>query len=81
LLDNQGYKHTLRICNAAFPQQQWLRERVSVLLYKYVARLNMIYVCCRSVMVRRFGRSYSSAYFGTKGRTQTGGVREQGAER
>ena len=30
-LDNQDYKHKLRICNTAFPQQQWLLECTSML--------------------------------------------------
>jgi hypothetical protein len=26
MLDTKGYKHTIRICNTAFPLQQWLSE-------------------------------------------------------
>jgi hypothetical protein len=33
MLDTLKYKHTLRICNNAFPRQRWLRERASVLYY------------------------------------------------
>ena len=29
VLHTRGYKHTLIICNADFPQRQWLHERVS----------------------------------------------------
>jgi hypothetical protein len=36
VLDTWGYKHTLVIL-IAFPQQQWLRERVSLLGYTYIA--------------------------------------------
>jgi hypothetical protein len=42
MLDNYGYRHTLRIRNtffSAFPRQQWLRERASVLRYTHVASL------------------------------------------
>jgi hypothetical protein len=28
VLDNWGYRHIPRICNTAFPPQQWLRERL-----------------------------------------------------
>jgi hypothetical protein len=31
MLDNSGYKHTFRICNTAFPPQQLLLERTSIL--------------------------------------------------
>jgi hypothetical protein len=31
MLDNESYRHTLRICNTAFPWQQWLCERASIL--------------------------------------------------
>jgi hypothetical protein len=34
-LDTQGYKHTLIII--AFPLQQWLQERASLLRYTYIA--------------------------------------------
>jgi len=37
-VDNQGYRHTLRICNT-FPLQQRLRERVSMLRNTYNASL------------------------------------------
>jgi hypothetical protein len=40
MLSNQGYKHTLRICNTyCFPLQQWLTECASVLSYIYIASL------------------------------------------
>jgi len=39
MLDNRGYRHTLRICNTAFPQQQWLRKRTSMLCYTCTACL------------------------------------------
>ena len=39
MLDNEGYKHTLRIYDTAYPLQQRLREGASVLLYRYVACL------------------------------------------
>jgi hypothetical protein len=32
-LDTKGYRHTLPICNTAFPRQQWLHERASVLCF------------------------------------------------
>jgi len=36
--DYLGYKHTLRIrILIAFPQQQWLHERASMLRYTYIA--------------------------------------------
>jgi len=31
----EGYKHTLTICNTAFPRQQWLRERASMLRHTW----------------------------------------------
>jgi hypothetical protein len=31
VLDNLWYRHTLRMCNTAFPQQQWLHEHASTL--------------------------------------------------
>jgi hypothetical protein len=39
MLDNYCYihTHTHRICNNAFPWQQWLRERASILRYTYFA--------------------------------------------
>ena len=37
ILDTQGYKYVPRICNASFPQQQWLHERASLLCYTYIA--------------------------------------------
>ena len=33
MLGTQGYTHTLIICNAAFPHQQWMHERVSAIKY------------------------------------------------
>jgi hypothetical protein len=34
MLDTKGYKHTLKyVIFIAFPRQQWLRERASVLRY------------------------------------------------
>ena len=36
------------ICDTAFPQQQWFRERASVLRYTYIACL-VYYFCCRYV--------------------------------
>jgi len=46
MLDTQGYKythtHTHRLCKlVAFPQQQWLHERASMLRYTYIACLFM----------------------------------------
>jgi hypothetical protein len=35
MLDTQGNKHTLTICNTASAQQQWLHERSSMLRYTY----------------------------------------------
>ena len=37
MLDTLVYKHTLRICNTAFPLQQWSHERTSMLRYTYIA--------------------------------------------
>jgi len=37
MLDIQGYKHTIRICNTAFPLQKWLHEHASLLRYTYIA--------------------------------------------
>jgi len=38
ILDNYGYRHTLRICNTYYlPRQQWLRERASMLRYTYIS--------------------------------------------
>jgi len=39
MLDNQGYTHTQYIILIAFPLQQWLQERTSVLWYTYIACL------------------------------------------
>jgi hypothetical protein len=39
MLDNYGYRHTLRICDTAFPRQQWLSERAGILRYAYIASL------------------------------------------
>jgi len=39
MLHTESYKHTLRICNAAFPLQRWLRESASLLLHTYIAWL------------------------------------------
>jgi len=40
MTDNEGYRHTLRICNIyAFPLQQWSHEGASVLRYTYTASL------------------------------------------
>ena len=39
-LDTQDYKHTLRICNISFTQQQCLHESASMLLFTtYIACL------------------------------------------
>jgi hypothetical protein len=45
ILDNYGYRHTLRICKTyfSFPWQKWLRERASVLRYTYTACLVSIH--------------------------------------
>jgi len=37
MLGTLGYKHTIRICNTAFPLQHWLHEHPTVLLYTYIA--------------------------------------------
>jgi hypothetical protein len=40
MLDNYGYRHTLRICNTyCFARQQWSHERASMLRYAYIASL------------------------------------------
>jgi hypothetical protein len=41
MLDTSGYKYTHSGCVIliAFPLQQWLHERASVLHYMYIARL------------------------------------------
>jgi hypothetical protein len=40
MLNTQVYKRMLRICNTyAFPQQQWLHDRASMLRYTYIACL------------------------------------------
>ena len=39
MLDNYGYRHTLYVIFIAFPRQQWLRERASVLHNTYIACL------------------------------------------
>ena len=52
VLDNQGYRHILEICNTAFPLQHRLHERALVLRYTYIAGLpitqflksNIIYI-------------------------------------
>jgi hypothetical protein len=68
ILDNSGYKHTLRICNTAFPLQQWLHERASVLtLYMprvTCNRLNYCVMFCSTYRrVAHTGRTaYSCSY-------------------
>ena len=37
VLDNQGYRHTLRIYNSGFPRQKLSRESALVLRYTYIA--------------------------------------------
>ena len=37
ILDNYGYRHTLRICNTDFSLQQYLQEGPSTLRYTYIA--------------------------------------------
>jgi hypothetical protein len=53
MLDNEGYRHALRICNkilTAFPRQQLLRERSPVLnVYTYVACLVYYQSACFSL--------------------------------
>ena len=51
MLDTQGYKHTLRICNIYWffsTEKKWLLERYSVLRYKYTACLSvfLFYLSC-----------------------------------
>jgi len=44
MLDKNGYIYALRICNIiAFLQQQWLRERVSILRCMYLTSLVTFY--------------------------------------
>ena len=43
MLYNKGYKKKLRICNTAFPRQQWLQERASMLCYTYIGSLVLYY--------------------------------------
>ena len=38
-LDNSGYRHSEYVILIAFPLQQWLRERASMLRLHYVACL------------------------------------------
>ena len=38
---DQGYRHTLRICNTAFPRPQRLRERASM-LYLYIRHISCL---------------------------------------
>ena len=33
-ISNATHTHTLRMCNATFPRQQWLRERASILVIR-----------------------------------------------
>jgi hypothetical protein len=41
-MDNNGYRHKLRICNTScFMLQQWLGERTSMLQYTHTARLSI----------------------------------------
>jgi len=42
VLDNKGYRHTLRMCNTAFSRQQWFPEGAPVLHLHYIARLVII---------------------------------------
>jgi len=45
MLDNYGYKHTLRIYNTyCFPLQQLLHERASMLRYTFFF-LNFVFPC------------------------------------
>jgi len=53
---NQRYGYKLRICNTAFPWQQWLRERASLL---------GLYVQCLSCLIVLF--SMHAAFFLTDG--------------
>jgi hypothetical protein len=40
MLDTEGYKPTLRICNTiGFPLQQWVHESTSILRYTYIVCL------------------------------------------
>jgi hypothetical protein len=41
MLDTEGYNHTISgyVILLAFPLQQWLHERASILLYKYIVCL------------------------------------------
>jgi hypothetical protein len=39
MLDTKGYKHTIRICNTAFPLQQWLSESAWALGYTHFSCL------------------------------------------
>lgn len=39
MLDTKGCKHTLILCDTAFPLQHWLHECASLLLYTYIAFL------------------------------------------
>jgi len=44
MLDKYGYKHTLIICNTyCFPLQQWLQERIAMLLYSTLPVFYVIY--------------------------------------
>jgi hypothetical protein len=47
MLDTKGYTHTHSeyVLHIAFPQQQWLNEHASVLLYTYIACVALYYVC------------------------------------
>jgi hypothetical protein len=57
ILDTHGYKHTFSeyVRLTAFPPQQWLRERASVLSYTYIAclvnTLNINYILCHSSVI------------------------------
>jgi hypothetical protein len=53
MLDTQGYKYIPRICNTSFPQQQWLRERPSVLRCAYIAFLviDLTRLVCSDVLL------------------------------
>ena len=54
MLDTEGYKNTLRICNTLlFPLKQWLHEPLSELRYTYIAclvtELENVYCAVRAV--------------------------------
>jgi hypothetical protein len=41
MLDNQGYSHILRLCNAPYPLQHWLRNLATMLRSTYIACLDL----------------------------------------